>query len=218
MRWRRVWWLLAGALLLALGVAVCNLWVLRAGKGRMFDRVEDVPTRPVGLVLGVSRRTSDGRYANPHFTHRIAAAAKLYHAGKVKHLLVSGDNHTAGYDEPSDMRDALVARGVPAHAITLDYAGLRTLDSVVRAKVVFGQSRLVIVSEPFHNARALFLCRHHGIDAVAFNAEPVSVRVSRWAHLREYLARVKAVLDVYIFRTRPRHLGLPVALPVLRQT
>jgi SanA protein len=152
---------------------------------------------------------------NPHFVHRIDAAVELYRAGKVKHLLVSGDNHKHGYDEPTDMKKALLERGVPESAITLDYAGFRTLDSVVRAKKVFGQDCLVIVSEPFHNARALFLCRHYGIDAVAFNAEPVSTRISRWAHLREYLARVKAVLDLYVFRSRPKFLGEKVPIGVV---
>jgi SanA protein len=200
-------WVATGVLLIAGFTLLCNLWILRASKGRMFDSAGKVPAREVALVLGVNRTTGDGRWSNPHFTHRIAAAAVLYRSGAVKRLLVSGDNHRPGYDEPTDMKDALLARGVPAAAITLDYAGFRTLDSVVRAKAVFGLTRLVIVSEPFHNARALFLCRHYGIDAVAFNAEPVSLRVSRWVYVREALARVKAVLDVYLLRTTPRFLG-----------
>ncbi len=139
----------------------------------------------VALVLGTRRTTPDGRWSNPHFAHRIEAAAALYRAGKVKRLLVSGDNHVRGYDEPSDMRDALVAAGVPAQAIALDYAGFRTLDSVVRAKEVFGQTSLVVVSEQFHNYRAVFICRHFGIDAVAYSAEPVSLHVSAWPAFRE---------------------------------
>ena len=212
---RTVWLLLILCLGLAtvVGAVLCNFWVLRAVRGRSFERVADVPARPVALVLGANRTTGDGRWLNPHFAHRIEAAAELYLAGKVKRLLVSGDNHRPGYDEPADMKTALIARGVPASAITLDSAGFRTLDSVVRAREVFGQTQLVIVSEPFHNARALFLCRFYGIDAVAFNARPVSLRVSRWANAREWLARVKVVLDLYVLRTHPKFLGpkLPLA-------
>lgn len=205
-------WLVGGGIAVVFFAVFCNLWILRTARGRMYECSGNVPAGNVALVLGTGRLSGDGRFLNPHFTHRIAAAAELYHAGKVKHLLVSGDNHKHGYDEPTDMKEALLARGVPEPAITLDYAGFRTLDSVVRAKEVFGQNRLVVVSEPFHNARALFLCRRYGIDAVAFNAEPVSTRVSRWAHLREYLARVKAVLDVYVFQTRPKFLGEKVKI------
>jgi SanA protein len=201
---------LAGAAVLCAGVWLCNVWIVSATQSQVYEDLSSVPSRDVALVLGTRRTTPDGRWSNPHFAHRIEAAAALYEAGKVKRLLVSGDNHVRGYDEPSDMRDALVAAGVPAEAIILDYAGFRTLDSVVRAKEVFGQSHLTIVSERFHNYRALFICRHYGIDAVAFNAQPVSLRVSRWPAVREWFARVKVVLDLYVLRTKPRFLGEPV--------
>lgn len=212
---RKAWWTilivgLVGAGGLCVGVWVCNAWIVSAAKSRVYGDLSEVPSRDVALVLGTRRMTPDGRWANPHFAHRIEAAAALYRAGKVKRLLVSGDNHVRGYDEPSDMRDALVAAGVPAEAVSLDYAGFRTLDSVVRARKVFGQTQLMIVSEAFHNYRALFICRYCGIDAVAFNAQPVSLRVSCWPAVREYLARVKVVLDLYVLRTQPKFLGEPV--------
>jgi len=188
-----------------------SVWIVYTTQSRVYDDLAAVPSRDVGLVLGARRTTPDGRWTNPHFAHRIEAAAALYHAGKVKRLLVSGDNHVRGYDEPSDMRDALVAAGVPADVVLLDYAGFRTLDTVVRADKVFGQTRLMIISERFHNYRALFICRHYGIDAVAFNARPVSLRVSRWPAVREWLARVKVVLDLYVLRTQPKFLGKPLA-------
>jgi SanA protein len=203
---------LSGTVTLAAIVLLCNVWIVSSSKPRVYDDLSQVPTRDVALVLGTSRTTADGRWSNPHFTHRIEAAAALYHAGKVKHLIVSGDNHAQGYDEATDMRDALVAAHVPIGAIALDYAGFRTLDSVVRAKEIFGQRRLTVVSEAFHNYRALFICRKYGIDAVAFNARPVSLRVSRWPAVREWLARVKVVLDLYVLRTHPRFLGPPVRL------
>lgn len=199
------------------GIAVLvflgNLWVVLTTRGRMFDHLADVPARETALVLGTRRTLSDSHYPNPHFTHRIAAAAELYRAGKVKHLLVSGDNHVAGYDEPTDMKQALIEAGVPAKAIFLDYAGLRTLDSVVRAKDVFGQNRLVIVSERFHNYRALFISRHFGVDAIAYNAKDVPIQYSRRVKVREMLARVWAILDLYVFRTRPHLLGQKVIIP-----
>lgn len=188
-----------------------NVWVVQTSRGKMFHRIEEIPQRPVGLVLGTGKQLANGRL-NAHFRNRIAAAAQLYHADKVRHLIVSGDNHVAGYDEPSDMRDALVAAGVPARVITLDYAGFRTLDSVVRAQKVFGQDRLTIISGEFHNYRALFICRYHGIDAVAFNARPVAVRYSLRSYVREWFARVLAIADLYVFRTQPKFLGEPVPL------
>ncbi|HUJ12016.1 MAG TPA: ElyC/SanA/YdcF family protein [Verrucomicrobiae bacterium] len=203
---------LAGLAVLVAVTLLCNAWIVSSSKPRAFDDVSKVPARDVGLVLGTSRTTADGRWSNPHFTHRIEAAAALYHAGKVKRLIVSGDNHVKGYDEPTDMRDALVAAHVPIEAIALDYAGFRTLDSVVRAKKIFGQTRLTVVSEAFHNYRALFICRRYGIDAVAFNARPVSLPTSRWPAVREWLARVKVVLDLYVLHTHPRFLGPPVQL------
>ncbi|HVM62132.1 MAG TPA: ElyC/SanA/YdcF family protein [Verrucomicrobiae bacterium] len=203
---------LAGLAGCCAAVWFCNAWVISATRARVYEDPSAVPARDVALVLGARRTTPDGHWANPHFANRIEAAAELYRTGKVKHLLVSGDNHVRGYDEPSDMRDALVAAGVPAEAVVLDYAGFRTLDSVVRAKEVFGQTRLMVVSERFHNYRALFICRHYGIDAVAYDARPVSLRVSTWPAFREWLARVKVVLDLYVLRTRPKFLGTPVQI------
>jgi SanA protein len=132
--------LLIGSTGAVLSVPALNLWVLRSSGSRVFTDERDLPSNDVGLVLGVSR------WGNPHFATRTEAAALLYHQGKVKHLLLSGDNHVAGYDEPSDMKQAVLALGVPESAITLDYAGFRTLDSVVRAKQVFGQSKLTIIT------------------------------------------------------------------------
>lgn len=135
------------------------------------------------------------------------AAAKLYQAGKVRHFILSGDNHTETYDEPSDMKAALMARDIPESAITLDYAGFRTLDSVVRCNSVFDQKQVIIVSQEFHNLRAVFIARSKGMDAVAFNARGVSRRYSLKTWLREYLARTVAVLDVYVLGTQPHFLG-----------
>lgn len=150
--------------------------------GRIFRSADQIPQHQVGLVLGTGKTTARGN-PNLHFNQRIAAVAALYRAGKVRHLLVSGDNHIASYDEPTDMRDALVTAGVPTNAITCDYAGFRTLDSVVRAKTVFGLQKFTIVTEEFHCPRALWIARQHELNAIAFAAPDLS---ARWS------ARVKA--------------------------
>ena len=127
----------------------------------------------------------------------------------MRHLLVSGDNHVATYDEPTDMKEALMRRGVPESAITCDYAGFRTLDSVYRSKSVFGLSRVTVVSQAFHNKRAVTIAKRHGIDAVAYNAEDAPDGYRAYTNLREILARNLAVLDLYVLNRKPRFPGPP---------
>ncbi len=177
-----------------------------AARGRIFRSVDAVPQNEVALVLGTSKTTLLGR-ANLHFNQRMDAAAALYRSGKVKHLLVSGDNHTKGYDEPSDMRDALIALGVPSQVITCDYAGFRTLDSVVRAKTAFGLSKFTIVSEEFHCPRAVWIARRHELNAVAFAAPDLSMRWSLRMKLREVFARAWCGIDLYVLHRNPKFSG-----------
>ena len=198
----------AGLLVLASMVLLCDYWVLQAARGRTFDRVTATPERSVALVLGCGKVLADGRQ-NLFFNYRIRAAADLYKAGKVKAILVSGDNHTQAYDESTDMKEALVAAGVPGEKITCDYAGFRTLDSVVRAKKIFGLNEVLVVSQRFHNERTLYLAKCYGLDAVAFNAQDVPAGWALKTHAREFIARVKAVLDVHILGTQPKFLGRP---------
>ncbi len=165
-----------------------------------------LPHRQVGLVLGCSPRLRSG-LPNEYFENRMEAAATLFRAGKVDHLLVSGDNHVVTYDEPTAMKDALVGLGVPADRIVLDYAGFSTLDSVVRAKRVFGLSSFCVVSQKDHAMRAIYIAQSNGIDAVAFAARDVSTLSGLRTRMRESLARVRALLDVHILRRSPRFLG-----------
>jgi SanA protein len=190
-----------------------NLWLELRARGRVFSDIADVPTNDVGLVLGTSARLRGGD-ENPFFAGRMAAASELYRAGKVRHLLLSGDNRTAAYDEPTTMRDALVKQGVPIRAMTLDYAGFRTLDSFARAKEVFGVERLTIVTDDFHCPRAVLLARHFGIDAVAYHSKPVPLKWSKKTRTREVGARLRALLDLYVLRTQPRFLGPRIELPL----
>jgi len=203
---RFISWSFLGLLLMVFTVFACDFWVKQGAKSELHTKVSEVPKHDVALVLGTVARLSNG-YRNLFFEYRMNAAAELYKNGKVKHFILSGDNHSKGYDEPSDMKAALMKRGVPARAITLDYAGFRTLDSIVRAKEIFGQDKLTIVSQPFHNERALFIARAKGIEAHAFNAKSVSRRYGFKIYVREYFARVKAVLDVYVLGTKPKFLG-----------
>ena len=205
--WGRIWragmyLFIIMALLLVLG----NWWVIKSTSGKVFSDFDDLPTNAVGLVLGTSSRLSNG-LPNPFFHNRMDAAAHLYKLGKVGHIIVSGDNRTKFYNEPLEMKRALIKLGVPDSSITLDYAGLRTLDSVVRSKEIFGQDRITIITQSFHAYRALFIGEYFGIDAVALVAAEPDPEAAVDVYIREYFARAKAILDLYILKTGPRHLG-----------
>jgi len=186
--------------------------IAQAAAGRLYADVASVPARKVGLVLGTAHYLGKGR-ENEFFTYRMDAAAALYRAQKVRYLLVSGDNRAANYDEPAQMRAALLARGVPAAAIYCDYAGVTTLDSVIRAGAVFGANAdLVIISQGFHNQRALYFAAHRGIDAIGFNArDPQSFHALRTL-TRERAARLRAWWDVNFGEREARHLGPPIPI------
>ena len=186
-----------------------NYAVERASKNHVFASAEEVPTQRVGLVLGCVRYFNDGR-ENLFFRKRIERACELYNEGKVQYLLVSGDNSRKDYDEATDMRNALVELGVPDEAIYSDFAGFSTLDSVVRAKKVFGQTEFVVISQEFHVRRAIYIGRQNDMDVVGAPAEDIGGRYGIRTHLREYLARVKMVLDVHVFNRAPHFLGDPI--------
>lgn len=187
-------------------VTVINIWMVVSTSEAVYTEIGDVPARKVALVLGTSHRTQNGG-PNPYFENRIQTASDLYHSGKAVHFILSGDNSTQYYNEPLEMKKALLRKGVPESAITLDYAGLRTLDSIVRSKEVFGQDRIIIITQPFHCYRALFISRYYDMDAVAMVAEEPDFDKSRNVRIREYFARTKAVLDLYVLGTGPRYLG-----------
>ncbi len=186
-------------------VVLSNIWVLNSTQFQVFEEVGSLPENKVALVLGTSPILPNGR-PNLYFKSRIAAAAELYHAGKVEHFILSGDNGTKIYNEPEAMQAALVKLDVPLEKLTLDYAGFRTLDSVVRCQKIFGQNSFTVISQKWHNHRAVFIANANGLNAIAYNA-PKVVNATRKATNREYLARVKAVLDIYVFRKGPKFLG-----------
>ena len=191
-----------GAMACTVIAVVCDAIVrLRAG-GRCFDDAERVPHNKMGLVLGTSPLAPDGG-ANMYFVYRVEAAARLYKMGKVDWLLLSGDRSGEDYDEPQAMRDALIAHGVPAESIVLDKSGFRTLNSIVHTNKVYGQSSVTIISQRFHNQRAVFLALCNGVDAVAYNVEDV-VKWNKYLkiHGREYLARVRMFVDLIMRREK----------------
>ena len=188
-----------------ISIWVIDNWVKHTASQEIFSNIENLPDNKVGLLLG-TRKTLASGYPNLYYTYRIDAAEKLFKMGKIKYLLISGDNSTKKYDEPTDMRDDLVARGIPIEKIYLDYAGFRTLDSVVRANKIFGQKKLTIISQPFHNERAIFISNKKGINSVGFNAKDVSIRYGIKTMIREKLARVKMLIDL-MFGVQPKFLG-----------
>ncbi len=148
----------------------------------------------MGLLLGTGKFLKNG-WKNLYFFNRIDATEQLYKSGKIQYILISGDNSTKNYSEPEDMQAELIKRGIPADKIVLDFAGFRTLDSVVRAKEIFGQNSFIIISQKFHNERAIFLARKYGIEAYGFNAKDVNKYFGFKTKIREYFARVKVFVD-----------------------
>jgi SanA protein len=192
--------------LLFIFLCASNIWIVKSTEGKVYSDLSKLPEHRVALVLGTSHKMVGGQ-PNPYFEKRIETAATLYKLGKIDHFILSGDNRTMFYNEPWEMRKALIKAGVPETAITLDYAGLRTLDSVVRSKKIFGQDKITIITQPFHSYRALFISAFYDIDAVAMVAEEPALERSFKVRIREYFARTKAVLDLYVFKTAPRFLG-----------
>lgn len=209
---RFIWVGLIGLAAAATVVGSCNAIVKHSAKGRLYSNVQEIPYRQVGVLLGTSPNIANGT-PNRYYHHRIEAAANLYFAHKISYILISGDNHRHGYNEPEEMRQSLIALGLPDSVITLDYAGFRTYDSMVRAHKVFGQRSITVISQYWHNERAVFIAKQKGMDAIAFNAQDVSYRREYLKnHLREVFAKVKVVWDVATHKN-PRYLGESIAIP-----
>jgi SanA protein len=208
-KYKYIWWavysVLTGVLSFSAILAINYARINQLSRNYIFSDISLIPEKKVGLVLGTSTNLRGGS-PNPYFHNRIESAVELYKKGKIKYILVSGDNSTIYYNEPIQMKKALMKRGIPEHVIYLDYAGLRTLDSVVRCREVFKQNSFTIISQRFHNERAVFLARSKGIDAIAFNATDVKGSINVRMLLREFFARVKALQDLYTNK-QPKFLG-----------
>lgn len=176
----------------------------------LFADLDLIPANDVGLVLGTSRNRGSG--LNEFYAHRIEAAADLYRSGKIRHIIVSGSNPSKYYNEPEVMRRDLIEAGVPDGSITEDRGGLRTLDSVVRAHKVMGQTSFTIISQRFHAARAVYIGTNRGLDVVAYCAQDASGPELLPARMREYGARMLAMWDLNVWDTQPQYLGQPVTI------
>lgn len=187
-------------------IAISNAWIIESTKGNIYYSIDNLPVKNVALVLGTSDKLMSGEN-NPFFQTRINMAANLYKSGKVKHLLLSGDNRSKYYNEPQKMKNALKDMGIPDEAITLDFAGLRTLDSIVRCKEIFGLDDVIIVTQKFHCYRALFLSKYYGLDAVGMSTDAVPKSMAFKTVLREIFARTVAIWDTYIINKSPKHMG-----------
>jgi SanA protein len=184
-----------------------NRWVVNSTNAYVYSESALLPENEVGVVLGCSPFASDGK-SSAQFHGRMDAAAELFKEGKVKRLILSGANPDSRYNEPKKMREALLERGVPSEAMTLDFAGDSTLDSIMRASIVFGLTRMTLITQKYHAFRATFLARKSGLSAVGYAAPMEGKPGDGFRHPpREVLARLLAVLDIFVLKTQPRVTG-----------
>ncbi len=198
------------AVLIVIIIAGANKIVQNSSASKIYSSINDIPHNKVGLLLGTSKTLRNGRI-NLYYKYRIEAAVSIFRSGKIEYILISGDNSTKEYDEPTDIKLDLIAQGIPEDKIFLDYAGFRTLDSILRCKYIFGQDTITIISQQFHNERAVYIAECSGINAVAFNAKDVSVRYGMKTRLREKFARVKVILDI-TFGKNPKFWGEKIVI------
>ncbi|NAW51012.1 SanA protein [Elizabethkingia argentiflava] len=185
---------------------LANFWVISLTEGRTFKKISKIPTQKCALVLGTSPKTREGR-ANPYFISRLEAVMALYNLGKIKRIIVSGEK-SRNYDEPHAMKNYLIYNGgIPEYSIIEDPGGFNTQTSISRCKYIYQEHNIIIVSQRFHNVRALFIARKEKMNAYAFDAKDINAKESFYRnHAREFLARVKAVV-LYILNISPHISG-----------
>ena len=180
---------------------ICNQIVVNNAKGKAFSEIDSINYCKVGVLLGTTPQARITKVKNYFFIYRIDAAEQLYKAGKIEQILISGDeNSLDGINEPECMRDSLVSRGIPAKDIYMDGKGYRTINSIINANKVFGLKSFTIISQKFHNERAIYQAEHLGLDledVQAFNAEMPKTRRAYLTSIREYFARVKMFIDLF---------------------
>ena len=211
LRKRIIPFLLLAFMSVAVTTFLCNKVIIDNAKGKLYQDTESMPSNKVGLLLGTSKFGQAG-LNNLYYAYRIQAAAKLLKDKKIKYLVISGDNSRKDYNEPETMRADLMKAGIDSSVMYLDYAGFRTFDSVVRLKEIFGQDSVTVISQPFHNERAIYTASKEGISAIGFNAEDVGYAAGMKTQLREKLARVKVFLDIW-FGKKPKFLGEKIKIP-----
>lgn len=209
---RIIYILVSVLVLFSISVIMVDGYISSYSAPYIYEEWSKLPENKCGLLPGTSKYKIKGGI-NPYFSERLDAAAMLYHAGKIKYIIASGDNSELNYNEPRTMMAGLRDRGVPAENIFLDYAGFRTLDSIVRAKEIFGQDSITIISQRFHNERAVYIGRVYGISVTGFDADDNEDPSGILVRIREVFARFKAFLDVRIFMEQPKFLGEKIIIP-----
>ena len=192
-------------------ILAANSIINKATEGKLYSEVQKIPYNKTGLLLGTSKLLANGKL-NPFYSNRIAAAVELIRAGKIKYLVISGDNSRKDYNEPQQMKEDLIQQGVDSTRLYLDYAGFRTFDSMIRLKEIFGQRKVTVISQPFHNERAIYIASRYGIDAIGFNANDVTDKAGVKVQVREKFARVKVFIDALTDK-QPKYLGEKVQIP-----
>ena len=201
--WRNI--ILSLLILLLLVIGVISYVVGKSSAEYIYSDINKIPKNRVGLLLGTAKFMDKGKQIlNEYYQNRIDATVALYMAGKIDYIIVSGDNSTFYYNEPALMRQDLIDKGVPPNRIFMDYAGFRTLDSILRCRDVFGQNSVTIISQNFHNERAIFIANHKKVKAVAYNAADGN-SIFDW-YFREKMARVKMMMDL-LFNTQAKYYG-----------
>jgi SanA protein len=194
-----------------LAIYLCDQKIQNAAEGKLYTKVSTIPFNKTCLLLGTGKYLAGGQ-KNPYYHYRIKAATELIKKGKAKYIIISGDNRRVEYNEPQEMKEDLIHEGIDSCIIYLDYAGFRTFDSMVRLKKVFGQTSVTVISQQFHNQRALYIASREGINAIGYNATDVGNTSGLRVQVREKLARVKVFVD-YFFGNEPKFLGEKISIP-----
>ncbi len=197
-------------LLFLLIFVLTDMIVYKSTQNRIYNSIKKIPFNKVGLLLGTSKKISKSKM-NLYYQYRINATVQLFKAKKIGCILVSGDNSTKYYNEPNTIKKDLISEGIPSKKIYLDFAGFRTLDSIIRCKEIFGQNSFTIISQKFHNERAVYIAQKKGINAIGFNAQDVEFYYGLKIKIREKFARVKMILDL-LFNKRPKFLGKKIKI------
>jgi SanA protein len=205
MRWIK--WFLT-VLLLALSVLLAlDIYISYQAQPYIYTDMKNVPPKKAAQLLGTNKYIAKGK-KNYYYLYRIQAAVALWKAGKIKAIVVSGTNDSQYYNETRSMYKDLIKAGIPKRYISQDFAGFRTLDSIVRAEAIFDLKEYIIISQKFHLERAIFIARAKGQDVIGFEARSKKgTKAAYKMKLREYMARAKAFLDVYILKTEPKFYG-----------
>lgn len=173
----------------------CDIAISNNSSGRIYDNIDDIPFNETCVVLGTTPYSKNMKSGNPYFNNRMNAVAELYKNGKIKRIIVSGDS-SKNYDETKKMHEALVKRGIPRKAIIKDTKGKNTIKSIKEVKRRFKLDEFTIVSQKFHNERALFIADHYKLKAIGYNADDMNIKKGYRVYFREKLARIKVFIDI----------------------